>query len=55
MLYEVITITFFGFSVMATQASNLVLGYNIKYFHNAVSYHRDIVRNGPSLYSYNFV
>ena len=50
-----VVIAFFGFSVMATQASNLVLGYNIKYFHNAVSYHRDIVRNGPSLYLFNLI
>lgn len=50
-----VVIAFFGFSVFATQASNLVLGYNIKYFHNAVSYHRDIVRSGPSLYLFNLI
>ncbi len=50
-----VVIAFFGFSVFATQASNLVLGYNIKYFHNAVTYHRDIVRRGPTLYLFELI
>jgi hypothetical protein len=50
-----VLITFFGFSVFAIQASNTVLGPNINYFNNEASYHREMVRRGPSLYLFDLI
>ena len=48
-------IAFFGFSVLAVQASNKVLGPNINYFNSESTYHREMVRRGPSLYLYDLI
>lgn len=50
-----VLVTFFGFSVFAIQASNTVLGPNINYFNSEVSYHREMVRQGPSLYLFDLI
>ncbi|MFC3912830.1 LTA synthase family protein [Pseudaeromonas sharmana] len=48
-------VAFFGFSVFAIQASNKVLGPNINYFNTESSYHREMVRRGPSLYLFDLI
>lgn len=53
--FVAVLVTFFGFSVFAIQASNTVLGPNINYFNNETSYHRDMVRRGPSLYLFDLI
>lgn len=53
--FVAVLVTFFGFSVFAIQASNTVLGPNINYFNSEVSYHREMVRRGPSLYLFDLI
>ena len=50
-----VLVAFFGFSVLATQASIKVLGPNINYFHSEVNYHREMVRRGPALYLFDLI
>ncbi len=50
-----VLVTFFGFSVLATQTGDRVLGPNINYFTSERSYQRDLVRRGPSLYVFELI
>lgn len=49
------TLAFFALCVFATQASNKLLGPNVRYFQHNVTYHRDLIRAGPGLYLFNLV
>lgn len=49
------TLAFFALCVFATQAGNRLLGPNVRYFQDSVTYHRDLIRSGPGLYLFNLV
>lgn len=50
-----VLVAFFGFSVLATQTSDRVLGPNVNYFNTETSYQRDLVRRGPSIYLFDLI